>query len=129
MAQSSTNPKPYKRNVRVSALIQRTLGSHLSTKSLDPRLPHVTITKVDCSPDLRQAKVYISHPDMGNQASQREIITLLRGAIYHLRRHIADQLKLRVVPQLTFCFDASLPDLSRINKLLDQVPTDLAEQE
>jgi ribosome-binding factor A len=118
MAQSSTNPKPYQRKVRVAALIQRTLGMHLATKSLDPTLRQLTITRVDCSPDLKQAKIFLSCE--GHDEPQRTL-SHLKATTYHLRHYLAKHLPLRIAPKLVFCFEEKLADLNKINGLLDQI--------
>ena len=48
------------RSERVSRHIRNTLAEILRRHVKDPRLRLVTITSVDVSPDLRQAKIYFA---------------------------------------------------------------------
>ena len=53
-------PRSYGRNERVAAAVRRELADVLQHELKDPRVKNATITEVDVSPDLRNARVYIS---------------------------------------------------------------------
>ena len=53
-------PRSYGRNERVAAAVRRELADVLQNELHDPRVKNATITEVDVSPDLRNARVYIS---------------------------------------------------------------------
>ena len=71
----------------------------------DPRLQHVTITEVHCTPDLKIAQLYVSR--MGLPLD--EAITVLNTLGPKWRGPLARKLKLRYAPSLTFLAD-ELPD-------------------
>ncbi len=82
----------------------------------DPRAAGATLTEVDVSPDLKQARVYLTH-HRGEEAA-REAVKALNRASGHLRRRLAGRLSLRIVPQLVFTYDPSVDQGFRIDALL-----------
>lgn len=107
------------RQRRVSDFIQEQLAELLQREAQDPRLDQVSITAVDVSPDLQQARVYFSV--LGDEPAAKETKKALEHATGFLRRQLAGRLQLRVVPTLSFQFDKSLATGSRIEKLLHQI--------
>ena len=53
-------PRSYGRNERVAAAVLREIADVLQHELKDPRVKNATVTEVDVSPDLRNARVYIS---------------------------------------------------------------------
>ena len=51
--------KSYGRNERVAAAIRREIADILQHELKDPRVKNATVTEVDVSPDLRNARIYI----------------------------------------------------------------------
>jgi ribosome-binding factor A len=89
----------------------------------DPRIGFVTVTGVETSPDLRQAKVFVSV--YGSARAKRDSLAGLEAAHGVLQARIARELRLKRTPQLTFEYDPSLERGVRITKLIDE----LAEHE
>ena len=87
----------------------------------------VTVTGVDCTKDLKQAKVYVSA--MSKQISQSEVLAGLKSASGFLRAGLAKSLNLRVTPELTFIYDNSMEYGANILKLLKEVESDLHDDE
>jgi ribosome-binding factor A len=85
----------------------------------DPRLASVTITGVEISPDLLQAKVYYSV--LGDDEAEREAQLGLDHASGFLRTELAGRVQLRFVPELRFVADSSAAYAQRIEELLDQL--------
>lgn len=107
----------YPRRYRVADQIQRELGELLRGLK-DPRLADgmVTVASVDVSPDLRNARVYVTLLDCTDAA---EVLAGLRAAAGHLRSQLARRLTLRVVPELRFYHDETPDRVDRIQALLD----------
>jgi ribosome-binding factor A len=109
----------HKRPERVAAMIQELLGEVFARGMRDPRIGLVTITGVKMSPDLREARVYWTvHGDAAQREQTAKGLDNARG---YLRRHIAAELKLRVVPDLHFEYDEAIDRGERIEQLLRQV--------
>ena len=53
-------PRSYGRNERVASAIRKELADILQNELKDPRVHDATVTDVDVSPDLRNARIYIS---------------------------------------------------------------------
>lgn len=84
------------RLLRVAELIRRELFVLLQTKVRDPRIDHVVITRVQVSPDLSSAKVYIM------PAGDQQQLNGLRHAAGFLRSALGARLNLRMTPKLLF---------------------------
>ena len=103
---------------RINEEIQRELASLLRTVK-DPRVPGlVTITRVDPTPDLRYAKVYVSVLD---KSDVKEVVKGLKSAGGYLRREVGRALSLRYTPELVFQADDSIDRGTHILKLLNDI--------
>jgi ribosome-binding factor A len=96
----------------------------------DPALHEapLTVTEVRVAPDLKRATAYVM-PLAGRNAA--EIMAGLKRGAGHLRRLVAQEVKLRIAPQIVFAFDQSFDEASRIDALLrrDDVARDLEPDE
>lgn len=107
----------YKRSDRVGDLIKEEIASLVTMGGIkDPRIGFVTITHVEMTPDLREARVYFSQ--MGSQQDKERSIDGLKSASGYIRRHLAKALSLRHIPALVFFYDDSLDYSERIEKAL-----------
>jgi ribosome-binding factor A len=88
----------------------------------DPRIGFITITGVVTSPDLQQATVYVSV--LGSERKRAQSLAGLEAAHGVLQRRIADELRLKRTPQLTFQYDPSVEQGVRMSKLIDDLVTD-----
>lgn len=110
---------------QVNKLLRRELSDLLQRQIKDPRLDSfVAVTEVDTSTDLRHAKVFVSH--LGSETEKQEILRVLGAASGFLRKELAQNLKMRRIPELSFCWDDSLERGAHILKLIDQVTEDSA---
>ena len=108
---------------QVNKLLRRELSDLLQHQVKDPRLDSfVAVTEVDTSTDLRHAKVFVSH--LGSEAEKQEILSVLGAASGFLRKELAQNLKMRRIPELSFYWDDSLERGDLILKLIDQVTKD-----
>lgn len=89
----------------------------------DVRNPHVnnlvTVTRVDITKDLRQAKVYISV--IGSEQDKAETIAALQSASGFIAVNASHQVVMRYFPQLTFILDNSVEKHMRIEELLEKI--------
>jgi len=109
------------RPVRVGELIQTEIADLLLRQMKDPRLNMATVSRVEVSPDLRYARVYISH--MGNEVEQRMAIEGFLHAAGFIRNQLGKRLKLRHVPQLSFKLDTTIAYGVRISSILNDLIT------
>ena len=113
---------PSQRVQRVSRQILQELSEILSQSSKDPRLNGVTITDVDMSPDLKNARVYYSI--LGVTEDRESSQAALEHAEGFMKRQIGRRLNLKYIPELKFEFDDSLERADRIARLIDSTSTD-----
>ena len=100
---------------QVADQIRAVLASLIQTELRDPRVGFVTLTGVHVSPDLRNARIYVSVLD---EAHEEAAMLGLHRAAGFLRKGLAAQLRLKIVPRLTFLPDSSLRTGARIEKIL-----------
>lgn len=113
--------KKYSRISRINELIKRELATILSKHSQDPRLKFVTISEVDTSPDLANAKVFFCVLQAGtgdNIESGDAISAVLNKASGFFRKELARRVELRTTPRLDFCFDSSAVEGNKIHDIL-----------
>jgi ribosome-binding factor A len=113
-------PKDF-RMQRISDLIRTTLSQILLRETEDKRFHGVTITRLVVSRDLNHARIYVSFmPDQDTQ----EMTKALNHAAKYLRYHLAQEIKLRVTPELRFYYDDSNVKGQRIADLLNKALKD-----
>ena len=106
------------RKLRVGQEIQRLLAESLRTELKDPRVSAlVTITDVDVSPDLKQARVWVTL--LGDEKACESTLDALNRCGPFLRRSLAARMSLRSVPALRFDYDASVERGARLARLIE----------
>lgn len=113
-------PSDSRRPDRVAASIRESVAMFLTEGVKDPRVTGlVTVTGVDVTRDLRHAKIFVSV--MGTEAEKAQTMEGLASVAGHLRAKLSKTMRLRVVPELSFKYDASIERAARIDSLLEQV--------
>lgn len=107
---------------RVGEEIKKVLSQLIQQELKDPRIGFLTITGVDVTGDLSQAKVYLSV--MGTEEQKNDTLKALAKANGFLRTEIGKQIRLRKVPELLFKTDVSIDYGARIENLLHQIQRD-----
>ncbi len=96
--------------------IRRELAAIFSRDSRDPRFSQLTISAVEVSRDLSNAKIFFIPPE------DVDIVRLLRAlkkATGYLRRNLAERLNIRNMPTLRFVHDESMQNALRVSELID----------
>jgi len=107
---------------RVAETIHKEISSLLIKGLKDPRIGFVTITSVDVTSDLRQAKVYYTL--MGSQEERSRTQAGLTSSSSFIRQHLGRHLRLRFIPEILFEYDASFDYGQNIERLLSEVKPD-----
>ena len=103
---------------RLNEQLRREISDILRRDVRDPRIGIPTITRVEVSPDLWVARVFVR---AGGTAEERaEALEGLEGAASFIRHELRG-LKVRRVPELRFEVDSTLEHASRIEELLREV--------
>ena len=114
---SRHNKRGFDRTARVSDLIQKALAKIIQDTS-DPRFPLVTITNVVVSKDLSYAKVYISLL-VDDELKIKHAVDALNREAKSFRYQLAREVKLRIIPELKFVYDAASAHGFHISSLID----------
>ena len=103
---------------RVDEAVRQVLSDAVATDLKDPRVGFVTVTGVKTSPDLRQARVYVSV--LGDDAAREASLDGLRSAHGFLQRRVASELRMKHTPTLEFVYDDSVERGMRLSELIDR---------
>lgn len=92
----------------------------------DPRVAtaFVSITAVDCTPDLKNAKIFYS---VMGERRKGDTQKGLENATGYIRTQLAKMLNLRITPELRFIQDDSMKHGAYISSLMKQVEDELRE--
>ena len=85
----------------------------------DPRLGIVTVTGVSVSPDLHDARVYVSV--LGGEKRRVRAMAALESARGVVQGRVARELHMKRTPQLTFEYDPSVERGVHMTKLIDEL--------
>ncbi len=110
---------PSRRQRQVAELLHQELSQLIQFEARDPRLGFVTVTDVEISPDLRQARVYFTV--LGDEEDIQSTMAGLESAVDYFRRMLGQSVSLRYVPQLSFAYDASVERGRRVEGLLNEI--------
>jgi ribosome-binding factor A len=106
------------RILQINELIQKELGQIILREVEFPKNTLVTITRVETSPDLSQAKVYVSClPD--NQGDR--MIHVLKRQGYHIQHKLNKRLETRIIPRIRFVKELKTMQAGRIEQILDKI--------
>ncbi len=83
----------------------------------DPRIKMATVTEVSVSPDLKNAKIYVSF-FTDEESKIQEALEGLQSAAGYIRTALAKNMDLRYMPQLSFVFDSLLTDSMKLDALI-----------
>lgn len=119
--------REYPRKLRINTQLQAELSTLIRDVLADPRVAGVTVTEVDITQDLRNARVTVS--SLGSDVELAEAVKGLNRAAGKLRHELGKRLTLRIVPQLYFAQDRVLRDGDRISAMIRDAVTQDAEHE
>src|SRR5580693_7323332 len=109
-----------RRTEMLGRTIQKELALIIMRELHDPRLTGMpSITRVNVSPDLSVADVYVTI--MGTPGQQTAALNALRHSAGLMRTRLTKALTLRVAPYIKFHFDEDLKKELEMMELLDKV--------
>lgn len=110
------------RTQRVSEQVRAELARLLREETSDPRIGLVSITRVKVSPDFSTALVFWSPLDVDGSTDLDEVAAGLNSAAGFLRSRLGALLRLRRTPEISFRYDASIQEGTRILTVLRGLP-------
>lgn len=108
-----------RRLLKAAQAIREVVGMAILSEIKDPRVRHVTVTKVEVLPDMKQAKVYVTI--MGDEKQQRLALHGLQNSAGFLQHKIATRIDTRYTPRLEFLFDEGVKNSLEIDRILRRV--------
>jgi ribosome-binding factor A len=108
-----------RRVLKAAEAIREVVGMAILADLKDPRIENVTVTRVEVTPDMREAKVYVSV--MGDDAQQRLCLHGLQSAAGFLQQKIGKRIDTRYTPRLRFELDMGVKKSIAIARMLDEV--------
>jgi ribosome-binding factor A len=102
---------------RINHLLRQEISVLLTREVKDPRLNRfITVTRVDTSSDLTQARVFVSV--MGDEAEKVEVLEALASASGFLHRELRERVTMRSIPMLIFCRDDTIEEAAQVLQLM-----------
>jgi ribosome-binding factor A len=108
-----------RRLLKAAAAIRQVVSMAILTELKDPRVRDVTVTHVEMTPDMREAKVYVSI--MGDTVRQDLSLRGLQNARGFLQGKIAERIETRYTPRLRFVVDLGVKRSIEVAEILDRV--------
>ena len=106
--------------------IREALSTAILHEMKDPRTGFVTVVRVEVSPDLRRARVYVSI--LGDEKQQAKAMYGLNHAAGFLQARVADRLQTKYTPVLKFIQDDSVKRSVEISRLIDEAIGDRKDE-
>jgi len=110
-----------KRSIRVGERLREVLAVLLSREVRDPRLASVSVTQVEMTSDLQQARVKVRSPSGETAEGRKALLAGLGSATGLLRREAGRRLGLRYTPRLVFQYDEAPEKRDRVDALLEEI--------
>ena len=110
---------PSRRVLKAAEAVREVVSWAILTKINDPRVADVTVTYVEMSGDLRQAKVHVSV--MGDEAKQALCLRGLQSSAGFLQSKLNTRIDTRYTPRIEFILDQGVKRSIEISRILDEV--------
>ncbi|MEK6580273.1 MAG: 30S ribosome-binding factor RbfA [Bdellovibrionota bacterium] len=120
------------RRARIASSIRRELSQLVPNEIRDPRVPSVTFTRVELTPDAGHATVYLmlfgTGGSMGNvpPSQMKDCLDGLNSASGFLRKQLGRLITVRHIPYLLFKEDRGFENVHRVNELLREIGSQAA---
>ena len=118
---------PSRRVLKAAEAVREVVSWTILKDINDPRVADVTVTYVEMSGDLRQAKVHVSV--MGDEAKQALCLRGLQNSAGFLQSKLNTRIDTRYTPKIEFILDQGVKHSIEISRILDEVlPKDKAAE-
>ena len=106
---------------KVNALIQEVLAELIAREFCESREVIISLTRVDASGNLQEAKVYVSVlPDQ----KQKSILGALNKRVQFFQAVLNRKLNMRPVPRIIFVADSKPQDAQAVETILEGLKED-----
>jgi len=108
-----------RRVLKAAEAIREVVSMAILADLKDPRIENVTVTYVEVSADMRQAKVHVSV--MGSDSKQQLCIHGLQSSAGYLQKKVSKRIDTRYTPRLHFELDMGVKKSIEISQILSDV--------
>ena len=106
---------------KVNSLLEHEIGKIIQRDIFFPNNVLVTLTHVEATANLIEARVYIS---VFPEAGMDKAVEILKKNVYDIQQKINRKLKMRPIPKIIFAKDKKISKAGRIEELLSQLKKD-----
>jgi ribosome-binding factor A len=111
---------------QIESTLKRAIAQVLQRDLADPRVEGlISITELDVSPDLAQAKVMVS---ILPQEKQAKVVKGLQHAAGHIQKLTRKRVALKSVPRLEFRLDEGLKRQASVQRAINEAMQRTAEE-
>jgi len=113
-----------RRQERVADMLRDEVMDIIQREMSDPRIGFLSITRVELSPDMKYARMFVSV--FGDDEAQANALVALNNASGFVRRLLAPRLRMRVIPDVSFRLDRSMAHAENISRILRELEPELS---
>lgn len=106
---------------QVNELLKKELGILLLRELDMPENTFITLTRAVATPNLQQAKIYISVMPEGKA---KEVLKLLGKEVYEIQQKLNKRLNMRPVPRIEWVVETKTAEAQEIEEILDKIKKD-----
>jgi ribosome-binding factor A len=110
---------------KINELIKRELGAIILKQVDYPKDLLLTLSKVECSSGLRDAKIWVS---VMPEKKAIWILSLLERNIYHIQKTLDKRLKMRPIPKIRFLKQEKIENTEKVDEILEKIKKDNLSQ-
>ncbi len=107
------------RHDRLESQMQKIITDIIRTEVKDRDLMLVTITEIEVTKDLSNAKIFFT--SLGGEGKQQADLRSLNNAKGFIKKQLAAKMKIRKVPNLNFVYDDRTDIRNDFEKLLNTI--------
>jgi ribosome-binding factor A len=108
-----------RRVLKAAQAIREVVSLAILTELRDPRVENVTVTTVEVTGDMRQARVHVTV--MGEDTNTSQVLQGLSSAAGFLQRKIANRIESRYTPKLQFVLDQGQENAREVARILEDL--------
>ena len=111
-----------RRVLKAAQAIREVVSLAILTELRDPRVDNVTVTTVEVTGDMKQARVHVTV--MGEDTNSSQVLKGLSSAAGFLQRKIANRIESRYTPKLEFVLDQGQENAREVARILEDLASE-----
>ena len=118
-----------RRQEKFTRLIKEVVSDIILNRLSDPRIEgFISVTQVDISPDLRNAKVYLSIM-AANDKVRKKTFTAIEHATKHIQSQLGRRMTSKFCPRIHFQEDRKFKDTLETLRIIEEAEKELKERD